>query len=338
MTRAVTIVDIARALDLSKSTVSSALTGQGRSSEATRRRVVEAAARMGYVTNRAARQLRVQSTGAWGLYIPAQVRMQSFYMQFTFGVVDEAAALGYDVTLFGRTSEPTQKMGPQIDGAIVADPLPDDPVIERLARTGVPLVTGGPMRGSNSRLADGVIEVDNYKMGRQVLDQLVRLGARLPALMAPDAMFDSPWAGDVRDTYLAWCEDHRIEPKLATIAVSPTSQDLDSAVRRLITDSSIDALVCAPQGLAGRSQPILESLGYKIGKEFHLAALVGDPATELMNEKITALDLTPFEFGREAARMMEEILQSGATIRLHKFHEAHLRPAVAAADTSGTTM
>lgn len=327
MSRAVTIVDIARALNLSKSTVSSALTGQGRSSEATRRRVAEAATRMGYVTNRAARQLRMQSTGALGLYIPAQVRMHSFYMEFAFGVADEAAAIGYDVTLFGRTSETSQATSPQIDGAIVADPLPNDPVIERIARTGVPLITGGQMRGPNSQLVHGVIEVDNHKMGQQVLDQLMLLGAQRPALMAPDAMFDSPWAGDIRDTYMGWCSEHRIDPKIVTIAVSPTTQDLESVVQELTTNSSIDALVCAPQGLAGRSQAILESLGHKIGKGFHLASLVGDPATELMNDKITALDLAPFEFGREAARMMEQILQSDATGPLHKFHEAYLRPA-----------
>lgn len=268
MSRPVTIVDIARVLNLSKSTVSSALTGQGRSSEETRRRVTEAAASMGYVTNRAARQLRGLGSGALGLYIPAQVRMLSFYMQFAFGVVDEAAAMGYDVTLFGRVSDSTQNLGPQIDGAIVADPLPNDPVIERIARTAVPIVTGGRIRGSNGQLASGVIEVDNDKMGRQILDQLKRLGAHRPALMAPDSMFESPWAREVQETYMKWCADHGVEPKIERIAVSPTSHVLESVVRKMTENSDTDALICAPQGLAGRSQAIVESLGYEIGRTF----------------------------------------------------------------------
>lgn len=58
-----------------------------------------------------------------------------------------------------------------------------------------------------------------------------------------------------------------------------------------------------------------------------MASLVGDPATELTNEKITALDLDPFEFGREAARMLQSILQSDEGKPLHRFHQAYLHSA-----------
>jgi hypothetical protein len=52
----------------------------------------------------------------------------------------------------------------------------------------------------------------------------------------------------------------------------------------------------------------------------------------LSNDKITALDPAPFEFGREAAQMMQLILQSDSAAPIHKFHEAYLRSAISEAE------
>ena len=65
-----TITDLARALNLSISSVSYALNGQKGVSEATRRRVLEYAARVGYVPNSAARALSRSRVGAIGDRFP----------------------------------------------------------------------------------------------------------------------------------------------------------------------------------------------------------------------------------------------------------------------------
>ena len=79
-----TIMDIARELGLSKTTVSSALGGSGRISEEKRALIRETADRLGYVANRAARSLRVNRVGTIGLYIPPIARSLAFYMDFAF--------------------------------------------------------------------------------------------------------------------------------------------------------------------------------------------------------------------------------------------------------------
>lgn len=83
---------------------------------------------MGYVSNRAARLLRRNETGALGLYIPGDVRNLSFYMELAFGAADESAALGLDLTLIGRhlTGE-NRSRPPQVDGIIAVDPVPGTP-------------------------------------------------------------------------------------------------------------------------------------------------------------------------------------------------------------------
>src|SRR5262245_33447800 len=65
----VTISEVARAAEVSTATVSHALNGTGRVSEATRSRVREVAARLGYRPNAAGRTLRTGRTGVLALAV-----------------------------------------------------------------------------------------------------------------------------------------------------------------------------------------------------------------------------------------------------------------------------
>lgn len=82
--RPVTIVDIARELGISKTTVSAALHGSGRVSETTRVQVEHAAERLGYVSNRAAQTLRGSRSQSIGLHLFPNSQARNFYMQFVF--------------------------------------------------------------------------------------------------------------------------------------------------------------------------------------------------------------------------------------------------------------
>lgn len=66
----ITIKDIAAKLQISKSTVGRALADDSRISDATKKRVSEAAAELGYVANRAAQMMRGVSSNLVGLVVP----------------------------------------------------------------------------------------------------------------------------------------------------------------------------------------------------------------------------------------------------------------------------
>ena len=77
----VTIIDIAKELGISKSTVSRALAGDSHNVNAeTMRRIVEVADRMGYQRNELAVNLRRQHTQTIGILIPEVVT--TFFMNF----------------------------------------------------------------------------------------------------------------------------------------------------------------------------------------------------------------------------------------------------------------
>jgi hypothetical protein len=89
----------------------------------------------------------------------------------------------------------------------------------------------------------------------------------------------------------------------------------------------VDALVCAPQGFAGRSIGILESIGTHVGPGFGVASLSSDPTTELGNPPITAVDLAPWTFGREAVGLLAAVLAGESCEYLNRFEKVSVRKA-----------
>jgi DNA-binding LacI/PurR family transcriptional regulator len=325
-TRRVTIVEIAHHVGLSKTTVSDALHGGGRVSPSTAARVTAAARELGYVTNRAARQLRGRSVGAFGIYIPPVARNFNFYMEFAFGAAHGSAEHDADLTLFARDAD----VGPrhfQVDGVIAVDPLPGDPMLERLVEAGIPMVTAGRPPAALADAVAAVIEAPHADLARTVLDHLRDSGFRRPAFVGSDQQFYSSWADDVRQTYLDWCAAHEVEPSAFDCPLGATTEELSAAVRSAVTPSDVDALVCAPQGFAGRSMAILESVGRRVGPAFGLAALSSDPTTELGNPLITAVELAPWTFGREAVNLLASVLAGEPHVYLNRFANVSVRTA-----------
>lgn len=324
--RRVTIVEIAQHVGLSKTTVSDALHGGGRVSPATAAKVAAAARELGYVTNRAARQLRGRSVGAFGIYIPPIARNFSFYMEFAFGAAHGSAEHDADLTLFAREAE----VGPrhfQVDGVIAVDPLPGDPMLERLVDAGIPMVTAGRPPDGLADAVAAVIEAPHSDLARIVLDYLRESGFRRPAFVGSDRQFFSSWADDVRQSYLDWCVLHDVEPSAFDCPLGATLDELGAAVRSAVKPSDVDALVCAPQGFAGRSIGILESMGTHVGPEFGVASLSSDPTTELGNPRITAVDLAPWTFGREAVGLLAAVLAGESCEYFNRFEKVSIRKA-----------
>ncbi len=305
----VTIVDIARELRLSKTTVSDALQGRGQVAEATRERVRAAAAELGYVSNRAAQSLRTNTAGAVGLYVPPIVRDFSFYMEFAFGAVHGAAAHDQDLVLFARDPDVSARRPLQVDGAIVVDPLPDDPFVRRLVDQGVAVVTAGRCLGPGAVPVDAIIEAPHAELARTALDALWAAGRRRPAFLGSDQRFFSSWAHDVREAYLGWCATRGVEPWLREIAVDAGPEALRQVVEASLAPDDVDALVCGPQGFAGRVPALL---GAARADALELVSLVGDPVTELADPAISCVDVAPGPFGEEAAALLNELLAAGA--------------------------
>ncbi|MEU8767873.1 LacI family DNA-binding transcriptional regulator [Streptomyces griseus] len=261
--RTVTLLDVARAAGVSKSTVSDALQGSGRVAEATRDRVRAVAEELGYRPNSAARRLRRASTGAVGLHLPATATRLDYYMNLAFGAVERAQEDGLDMMLLGPSGAAGGRIASRVDGLLVIDPESGDSAVPGLLDAGVPVVTGerylGPAGGPS-----GAVVCDNAASLTALLDHVTERGARRPAVLAPSG--SSAWATALRATAGSWGRARGVPVTLRTVPFAATPAEAEAATRELLAaDPAVDAVICAPDGSAPGVLRAAAALGRPVG-------------------------------------------------------------------------
>lgn len=145
---------LAQHLGVSIGTVSRALNDRPDVSEATRKRVLEAAEKLGYVANQSGRSLRQGVTNAVGFMIELNFETapnsDNFFMNVFAGVAKSLAADGLDLIVLPCTTEddPTKYLRRiigrrMVDGVILSATQRNDARIEILQRARVPFVLLG---------------------------------------------------------------------------------------------------------------------------------------------------------------------------------------------------
>ncbi|MFD9705491.1 LacI family DNA-binding transcriptional regulator [Lentzea sp. NPDC059081] len=134
---AVTIRDVARQAQVSVSTVSRALSAPGLVKEATRQRVLDVVAGLGYQPNRAARSLITGRTGNLGIVVPDLTN--PFFPAVLRGVQTRAGEAGTSVFFCDSREDPAAEaelvrtMAAQVDGVVLCASLVSDETVAELA-------------------------------------------------------------------------------------------------------------------------------------------------------------------------------------------------------------
>ncbi|WP_051791514.1 LacI family DNA-binding transcriptional regulator [Amycolatopsis jejuensis] len=310
MTAAKTIVDIARELGLSKTTVADALKGTGRVAPATRERVRQLADASGYRPNKSARQLRTQASETIGLYIGADVRNMPFYMPFTFGALEEAAAHGFDMTLV--THPPGGAHG-QLAGAVVIDALPDDPVLQGVLGMAVPVVSAGRLMAARTKAA-GLVEIDYAATTTRAFDLLASLGSASPVLFAPLKRDPFAWCELIVDGYTKWCENRGIKPLTLRLSPYASNVELEKVLDTALDRTETDGLFFAWQDVADRAQAMLVHK-LKGSRVLKTGCLVDSYLEDAHYPHDVLVDLGAHSFGRDAIRALKLVLDGSGPVR-----------------------
>ncbi|MGV9801777.1 LacI family DNA-binding transcriptional regulator [Mycobacterium sp. NPDC003449] len=177
-----TLDDVARAAGVSKSVASRALTGDARArmSEATRARVLAAAAQLDYVPNARARALRQSRSGAIGLIVPDV--NNAVFADMVAGVQAVTTGHGTDVLLGqvdpppagGRQLSRLVREG-RVDGLLLQRREDfDDVMLAAVLQPGIPAIT------VNSRLPGrvGSVILDDQRGTATATEYVIGLGHR----------------------------------------------------------------------------------------------------------------------------------------------------------------
>ena len=235
--------DLARECGVSVATVSKALNGQSDISAATRDRVREAARRMGYVPNMAARAMKTNRTYNLGVLFVDE-RQSGLAHEYFSAVLDsfkvQVEKLGYDITfvnrnLGGRTMtylEHCHYRG--VDGAVIACVDFNDPQVVELVNSDVPVVTILPADGIDPQAA-ALIEpfaISAHAVRRAAIapgEQVLVVGAGPIGLGAAAIAKADGAQVVVADTSPARRE--HVATRLELPVLDPSAEDFDAQLR-----------------------------------------------------------------------------------------------------------
>jgi DNA-binding LacI/PurR family transcriptional regulator len=303
-----TLVDIARAAGVSRTTASAALGANGRVSAATRDQVRLVAERLGYVANPTARHLRTGRKAAVGIYVAENLFTYAFYMEYIFGIADAMRQEAFAVTLLSASAGkvPTTAIS-HVDGVIIADPVAHDPAVRQLLESGLPVVSAERHLDAGAQPLV-TIETDYVSAERALLEHLWERGARAPALLTIPV--EISFIERLDDGYRRWCEERSLVPRVRML---DSGSDPDTVVRQaralLEEPDPPDAILTAADGTALGVVGAAREVGREVGVDLLVASCSDSAAMRLVTPGITAIEAPPRDIGRDSARVLLDVLR-----------------------------
>lgn len=325
-----TLAKVATAAGVSLSTASLVFSGSGPVAEATRRRVLDAAAELGYTgPNPLARSLRQGRSGIVGVLIGERLRYafrDPVAVALMDGLNEELAPAGFALLLLsgssGRTGpDPDQVAKAPLDAAVVEScSSAEEPVLRSLRQRGVPLVVveGPRIPGAPS------VQLDNRGASRELAEHLLGLGhRRLAVVTLPASQPAGPggWLDDERralDDLPTWYDRLRgVEEAVgqrvpAWETASGLVEEGERAGRELLAGPDRPTAVIAQSDLLAIGViHAARALDLRVPEDLSVVGFDGIDAPWLAPLRLTTVEQPMTEKGRAAGRMVVDLL-SGA--------------------------
>lgn len=266
--------DLAATLGLSQTTVSRALNGYPEVSEATRKRVREAAREHGYRPDSRARSLATGRAMAVGLVLTTSARQEivnPVFADFVAGAAETLADRGYDIVM-SLVSEAEQtavyrsllRKG-RVDGLIMQAPLTGDARIRILQKIGLPFVVHG--RVSDHDEAYSWMDMDNWHAFHKATCHLLELGHRDIALV--NGIEEMDFARRRREGFLQALSEHGVEPRreLMTSAAMTEIYGHDASRRMLDLPRPPTAFLASSMLVGMGVHRAIEARGLRMGRD-----------------------------------------------------------------------
>lgn len=312
-----TIKDIARECGLSASTVSRALSGEGRLPQATRDKVRQAAIELGYIPNRAAQTLvGKRNSGFAGLVLtdPGYGREDSYLSEYITGLGKGLSDGGLDLFLVAipqgqselsviRNIVATRRA----DGLILGRTSETDLRVAFLHQAGFPFVTHG-------RVADGTmrhdwIDTDGLTAFGEAFDMLYALGHRRFALLT----IEEPMTFRLHRTEgvlqaIARRGDPEVQLRIATSPRYNTERRNQVIHEMLAVEDRPTAVLALFDGLALAVLQVAEQMGISVPGDLSVTGFDNIASSALARPGLTTFDSDTFHAAQISARMLVERL------------------------------
>ncbi|MFE5022455.1 LacI family DNA-binding transcriptional regulator [Streptomyces sp. NPDC056656] len=296
-----TLMDVARAAGVSKATASRALQRPELVAEPTRLRVLDAAQRLGFHPNAAARALTTGRTGLVGLVVPTL--SNPFFAPLVMGAQQTAEKTDHHLLIAvseydpAREAELADRLAEQADGLIMVTPVGTDAALRERARR-VPLVLVDRQVG---RLP--AVVADTATGLAQLMDHLLDQGHRDIAYVSGPA---GSWADGQRSAVLRERAE-QAKARLHVLGPMPPTFDAGIEAARTLPREATAVLAYNSYLTLGLLHG-LAAAHRRVPEDVSLAAADDLSSLKSTTPSVTALDVPVEEVGALAVTRLIDLL------------------------------
>lgn len=303
-----TIETVAARAGVGRGTASRVVNGSSQVSPAARAAVMKAIDELGYVPNRAARNLVTRRTDCVALVISEpgeRLFTEPYFAGIVRGISSAMAQTQLQLWLsMVQSTAERERAGrfltrEHVDGVLMLSQHANDPLPAQVQASGLPLVLcGRPLR---SEEADAeplqYVDADNFTGGRIAAEYLVDKGRRRIACIAgPQDMS----AG------LARLQGFREIAGDELVEVGDFSEESGAKAMAALLDRdpSLDAVFAASDPMAFGAMRVLKAAGRRIPEDVAVIGFDGSPAGRNSDPPLTSVAQPTEEMGREMTRLL----------------------------------
>lgn len=306
MQKEVTILDIAKQLNISIATVSRALNDDPVVSVKTRKKVFDLAQELGYRQNRFAANLRQQKSHTIGVMVPKL--NSNFITSVLSGIEKVATDAGYDL-LIANSSETFEReksnainlFHKRVDGLIVSLSFDTNSLDHFLPfkKKGIPVVFFDRVEESSEDLK---VIIDNYKAGYLATKHLINQGCSRIVLVTA-SLTRNVYAQRHRGYLDAHAERNiPLNDKYLIINDLSEQSGIDCALEILRMDPLPDGLFITNDFVAAQCMRTLKQYGILIPDDIAVVGFNNDAISRIVEPTLSTIDYPGADLGQVAAR------------------------------------
>lgn len=303
----ITLKDIAKALNLSPSTVSRAMKDHPAISQETRELVQAYALEHKYKPNTLAMQLRTNRNNTIGVIVPEIVHY--FFSTVLSGIQMEAENDGYNV-LFCQSNEDYDREVRSVETLLDARVCG---ILASQSKTTAQfdhfreIIDNGVHLVFFDRICTGIntdkVVVDDYAGAFHAVEHLIQSGCRQIAFLG--ATSTMPIANNRRMGYEDALRKCKLPVKEGMSRICDTVELARKVVPEMLQQQLVpDAFFCINDEVASSCIQIVKAAGYRIPDDIAVCGFTNSYLTEVTDPTLTSVDQHGFEMGRTAARLL----------------------------------
>lgn len=299
-----TLEDIAKELGLSKTTVSRAISGNGRISEATKNKVAALIKEVGYIPNAVARSLATNKTYNVGIVVPrdSSVEEMPYFQNVLIGASEAAADLGYDILIIMDDNDNLKSLervvqNKKVDGVIVTRCVKGSNLNRYLYENKFPAVILG-------RPEEDLLYVDNDNQGAatRMIETLINRGCKNIALLGGNENF---FVTQSRlNGYIDGFKNCGMKYNKDNVYLNMHNVErLESVIRKIIKDN-VDCIVCMDDVLCNSTLIYLQQLNINVPEEVKLVSFYDSNLLKNQKPSITSLYFDSKKLGAQGVNIL----------------------------------